>query len=93
MYFDMDTTVSAWRPTFQKRYASYTHINKPIDGKQSTVWYFEDFGEYKYVSGANIIFGRGQIGMGVYLFSKTTDPKPIADRMFNSIKFEASLSK
>ena len=87
MYFDTDMTGSAWRPTFQKRYASYTHVDKPIDGKQSTVWYFEDFGEYKYVAGANIVFERGQIGMGVYLFSKTTDPKPIADRMFNSIRF------
>ena len=87
MYFDTDVTTSAWRPTFQKRYPSYTFAIKPIDGKQSTIWYFEDFGDYKYVSGANIIFERGQIGMGVYLFSRSSDPKPIADRMFNSIRF------
>ena len=90
MYFDTDPTSSAWRPTFQKRYASYTHVDKPIDGKQSTVWFFQDFGEYKYVAGANIIFDRGQVGMGVYLFSKSTDPKPIANRMFTSIRFPAN---
>lgn len=87
MYFDADLSVSAWRPTFEKSYASFTGVSKPIDGKQSTVWFFEDTGKYKYVSGVNIILERGQIGMGVYLFSKTFDPKPIADRMFNSIKF------
>ena len=87
MYFDTDMTGSAWRPTFQKRYPSYTQVDKPIDGKQSTVWYFEDFGDYKYVSGASIIFERGHVGMGVYLFSRSTDSRPIADRMFNSIRF------
>lgn len=87
MFFDTDLTGSAWRPTFQKRYASFTTLSKPIDGKQSTVWYFEDFGEYKHVAGANVIFERGQIGMGVYLFSRSTDPRPIAEKMFGSIRF------
>lgn len=87
MFFDTDTTVSAWRPTFQKRYPSFSILSKAIDGKQSSVWYFEDYGEYRYVSGANVIFERGQIGMGVYLFSKSTDPRPIAEKMFGSIKF------
>jgi hypothetical protein len=87
MYFDADLTVSAYRPTFEKRYASYTGASKPLDGKQSSIWFFEDTGKYKYVAGANVIMERGQIGMGVYLFSKTSDPRPIAERMFNSIKF------
>jgi hypothetical protein len=87
MYFDTDTSTSAWRPTFQKRYPSYTIAEKSIDGKQSTVWYFEDFGEYRYVSGANVILERGRIGMGVYLFSRAPDPRPIAEKMFGSIKF------
>jgi hypothetical protein len=88
MYFDADTTVSAWRPTFEKRYPSFSAAARPIDGKTATIWYFEDSGKYKFVAGANIVFERGQIGMGVYLFAKSSDPKSIADRMFNSIKFK-----
>lgn len=87
LFFDADITGSAWRPTFEKRYASFSGANKPIDGKQSSVWYFEDTGKYKYVAGVNVIFERGQIGMGVYLFSKTSDPRPLAEKMFSSIKF------
>jgi hypothetical protein len=87
LFFDTDLTGSAWRPTFQKRYPSYTTATKPIDGKQSVLWYFEDFGEYRYVAGVNFIFDRGQVGMGAYLFSRTTDPRPIAEKMFGSIKF------
>ena len=87
MYFDTDMSGSAWRPTFQKRYPSFTNVSKPIDGKQSTIWFFEDYGEYKFVAGVNVIFDRGQIGMGAYLFSRSADPKPIAEKMFGSIKF------
>lgn len=87
LYFDLDPTYSAWRPTFEKRYPTFSVVNKPIDGKPSNIWYFEDTGKYKYVAGVNVILERGQIGLGVYLFSKTLDPKPIADRMFNSIRF------
>jgi hypothetical protein len=88
MYFDADLTVSAWRPTFEKKYPSYSATSRLIDGKNSTVWYFQDTGKYKYVAGVNIILERGQIGMGVYLFSKTADPRPISERMFNSIRFK-----
>jgi hypothetical protein len=87
LFFDADLTASAWRPTFEKKYPSYSATSRLIDGKSSTVWYFEDTGKYKYVAGVNVIFERGTIGMGVYLFSKTSDPKPIAERMFNSIRF------
>ncbi|MFL6468011.1 MAG: hypothetical protein ACJ72Z_08645 [Pyrinomonadaceae bacterium] len=87
LFFDVDLSVSAWRPTFQKRFASYSGVSRTIDGKPSTVWIFEDTGKFKYAAGVNIILERGQVGMGVYLFSKTADPKPIADRMFNSIRF------
>ena len=93
LYFDLDPTYTAWRPTFEKKYPSFSVVNKPIDGKPSNIWNFEDTGKYKYVAGVNIILERGQIGLGVYLFSKSLDPKPVADRMFNSIKFIASVSK
>jgi hypothetical protein len=87
LYFDADLSVSAFRPTVEKKYPSYSAVNKLIDGRTATIWYFEDKGNYKYVSGVNIVLERGRIGMGIYLFSKTADAKPIADRMFNSIKF------
>ena len=89
-YFDLDPTTAAWRPTFEKKYPSFSVVNKSIDGKPSNIWNFEDTGKYKYVAGVNVILERGQIGLGVYLFSKSSDPKPIADRMFNSIKFVTS---
>jgi len=87
LFFDIDFSVSAWRPTLEKRYPSFSAASKLIDGRQASVWSFNDTGKYKYAAGVNFILGRGQIGMGAYLFSKTSDPKPIADRMFNSIKF------
>jgi hypothetical protein len=39
------------------------------------------------VYGVNIVLERGQIGMGVYLFARSADPKPLADRIFRSIQF------
>lgn len=92
LYFDLDPTTAAWRPTFEKKYSSFSLVNRTIDGKPSNLWNFEDTGKYKYVAGVNVILERGQIGLGVYLFSRSTDLKAIADRMFNSIKFIASTS-
>ena len=87
LYFDLDPTYTAWRPSIEKRYPTFSVANKSIDGRPSNIWFFEDTGKYKYVSGVNVILERGQIGLGVYLFSKGPDPKPIAERMFSSIRF------
>ena len=87
LFFSADLNTAAWRPTFEKKYPSYSEKQKVIDAKPSTIWFFEDTGKYKYVAGINIVLERGRIGMGAYLFSKSPDSKPIADRMFNSIQF------
>jgi hypothetical protein len=88
LLFRIDLDPAAGRPTFERTYPSYSDKITQIDGKYAWIWFFQDEGDYKYLSGVNFWDERSRkYGAGIYLSSKTTDTKQMAEKIFRSIKF------
>lgn len=84
----VDVNTDAWRPTFERSYASYLSKFVQIGGRSAWIWHFEDEGIYKYISGVNFKFKEDKnYGMGIYLSSKTKNVSEVAEKIFNSVTF------
>ena len=84
--FDIDKNVDAWRPTFERRYESYAEEAVVIDNVRAKIWSFQYNG--RFVAGANYgIEKRSQIGLGIYLQSRSIDIRDVAKKIFLSAKF------
>jgi len=84
----VDINVDAGYATFEKEYPSYSEKYIWIDGAFAWIWSYEDKGEYKYNSGVIYRFREdSNYRIGVYLYSKDTNIKEMAEKIFRSIKF------
>lgn len=85
----VDRNQAAWRPTYERTCPGYSEEVLIVDGIRARFWSFPDTkSEFRFISGANFGTERNhQIGLGIYLSSKTLDTRELAKKVFASVIF------
>jgi hypothetical protein len=87
--FSIDYSLDSWRPTVERRYASYNEEVFVKDSVRYWTWNFDGRDGWKYVSGMNIWEEKHQKYVaGIFLFSNSADSKELAQNIFRTACYE-----
>lgn len=83
---EIDNSDYAYRPTFERKYPSYTEEVVIVDDIKAKFWSFEDHG--RFISGAMYGTGKDSKGrLGIYFQSGASDTRALAKQIFASVRF------